>query len=279
MNKNCIVTYADGIHIDAQKRLVSSFYNVVSTEEYDILVWNKLPKECPDFNSSPWAFKPFCILEAKKMGYENVLWLDASNIIIRNPKKIFNIIEKRGYFLYSDNTSNLHQWSSDMCLDKLKIKRIDAKKIKDIRAHILGLNFNNIIGNVFLDQWIKSSKDGISFRGLPKKIDIEETFTNKNCLVSKDPSVMGHRHDQTVASIIAHKLKMKISSRYCLDYVRGFLRAIPLDIIILHDRTYKQNGSYINIDKYENNKKIKKVFYIFISFLNTIIRNIIYYLR
>lgn len=42
----------------------------------------------------PYCFKIFMMLEAKKMGFENVIWLDAVCYAVNNPERLFEIIQE-----------------------------------------------------------------------------------------------------------------------------------------------------------------------------------------
>jgi hypothetical protein len=195
-------------------------------------------------------------------------------MFIRNPNKIFDVIDKQGYFIFSNFVSNVDGWSSDYTLDKLKIDRQTAKLMPEIRAHVIGLNTENKIAMSFLYKWINIAKDGISFRGLPIEVPLLETFTN-NGKISKEVYVKGHRHDQTVASILVWQLKMRISNKFSIDYmgeIKNKNRPISLDTIVLQDRSYKYTGQARMIDKYENKKGLNKIFYIGLSLIYTTVK-------
>ena len=42
----------------------------------------------------PYCFKIFMMLEAKKMGFENVIWLDAVCYAVNNPERLFEILQE-----------------------------------------------------------------------------------------------------------------------------------------------------------------------------------------
>lgn len=49
----------------------------------------------------PYAFKIFMMLEAVKLGFSNVLWIDAACLPIRNPSALFRVMERHGAVFYS----------------------------------------------------------------------------------------------------------------------------------------------------------------------------------
>ena len=67
-------------------------------------------------------------------------------------------------------------------------------------ANVMGLDLSDERAVKFIQQYYEKANDGITFKG---------AWTNKNFEVSKDKRVLGHRHDQTAASVIAWKLGMR----------------------------------------------------------------------
>ena len=70
-------------------------------------------------------------------------------------------------------------------------------------ACVMGFDVQNIVANNFLKQYTDAASDGISYMG---------DWTNQNLQVSYDMRVKGHRHDQSVASILAKQLGMTITN-------------------------------------------------------------------
>jgi hypothetical protein len=271
----CIINYADDKHVIAQERLKKSL-ELVGFKGRLLLWTNKMPKNCPPHDYSPWAFKAFCFKEAIEQGFTKILWVDSSVYFIRNPQRIFEKINKDGYFILSNYVSSVGDWSSDFALEKLGIDRKETYKITEIRAHIIGLDINSDIAKNFFNLWLEEAKDGRSFRGLPTEYKLADTFIN-NGIISTEKSVKGHRHDQTVASIIAWKLGMRPVNKYSIDLVgeiNGSMKPIPLDTIVLQDRSYKNGGECIMIDKYQLKVGARRMIYVFVSFIYTLLRNV-----
>jgi hypothetical protein len=274
--RNCIINFADGVHRVGQNRLVVSLTRVKYVGD-KIFYIDTPPDNCPTQNISPWSFKPFLFEEARKRGYKKILWVDASVYFIRNPKKIFDYIKKKGYFIFSNKVSTVGEWSSDYTLQKLGLSRKEACGIPEIRAHIIGLDLDNPLADQFLKKWLEIAKDGISFRGLPLKYPLEKTFQNTG-EISIDKKVLGHRHDQTVASILAWRLGMKTTNKFCTDYIGEIMTTnnpIPINTIILQDRSYKESTNILMTDKYDGYMYINRYIYILYSFLFNLVRNMI----
>ena len=61
----------------------------------------------------------------------------------------------------------------------------------------------------FFDRWLKLAKEEITFCG---------DWNNNSKQCSQDERCLGHRHDQTTASIIAHQLEMERINPHFMQY-------------------------------------------------------------
>ncbi len=69
----------------------------------------------------------------------------------------------------------------------------------------------NPIAVQFLDMWYEKAMDGISFKGTRNdSISYFDIRNNTDGMISKNPRIKGHRHDQTVAGVIASKLNIEL---------------------------------------------------------------------
>lgn len=169
----------------------------------DFLAWDQAyPDGSPTHAESPFAFKPFCFVEAQSRGYQLVLWLDAGVDIKKPVGPLMEIIRSRGYLLLRE-THSLGEYCKDEALTSLGITREQSFTIPSCRSSVLGLNLKSLLARDFLRQWKELSEDGVTFRG-PKwsgRFGYPRT-------ASDHPQVKGHRHDQTAASAVAHRLGM-----------------------------------------------------------------------
>ncbi len=207
MKENCIVSVGIGVgngakmsYADMTERLRWSL--IVENGYRDgFLSWsNSYPPKSPTHQAVPYGFKPYAIEEARRKGFKRVLWLDSSIRAIKPIEKVFEHIKKNGWLLYY-NGFNCGEWTTDSSLKMQGLTRDEACKIPDFTGCCMGFDFENDTANEFLKRWMDAANDGVSFIGPWKNI-------NGEC--SKDPRCKGHRHDQVIGSIIAHKLGMKI---------------------------------------------------------------------
>lgn len=167
----------------------------------------------PTHSENPYAFKLYAIDKVRQMGYDQILWLDASAYAVGDVEKIFNLIRRNGHFM-EEARHYASTWTNDRTLKYFGLTRDDATKIPLYSAGFTGLNFNNKTTQSFFSLWYVSMIDGM-FRG---------EWHNRNKTESRDTRCEGHRHDLSCASIIANQLGMKYEK--CGKY---FQYAAPTD--------------------------------------------------
>lgn len=174
-------------------RLVKSLDEVGYTGQR-IIFKDSYPDGCPKHSDDPYAFKLWAMQRARDQGATRVLWVDASAWAIRNPDPIFDLISDRGAFVMMDGHF-IGEWTSDQCLANLGIDRESVMRMGMIWACSIGLDFARIQCQEFFRDWQSQASIG-SFRG---------PWNNDDRKASPDPRVRGHRHDQSVASVLVHR--------------------------------------------------------------------------
>jgi hypothetical protein len=212
----------------------------------DYLYWDEsLPSGCPNQFDAPFAFKSYCFIKAKELGYEQVLWIDAPCVAIRNLAPVFRSIEQHGYVFFNNNYGQMMgQWSSDDALAMNNISREEALAMPEIPCSVLGLNLRSDLASNFLDGWHQIMADGITVKGIKEKIktwdEYQEIFWNRKSRISQDPRVCGHRCDQVAAGIVAHRLGMQPYSDYLKD-IHYQEKPVKRNTIILHHREFGES--------------------------------------
>jgi hypothetical protein len=206
MNKTCIINYAEACwwkgggtwYPQGQARLVQSLKDT-GNSDLTCFAWKNADElGCPSHADVPYAFKPYALQRAKEDGYELVLWCDASVWAIKNIQPVFDHLAKHSHLFF--HNSNIGRFTSDACLDGFNLSRDKAMNMDGLMGICMGFNLTMPVTQEFLQQWLAKAKDGFSFPG---------TWNNDQQQVSKDPRCVAHRHDQSVASIIACNLGMK----------------------------------------------------------------------
>lgn len=196
--KKCIVSVSTGMHYDrAMSRMIESLNKHANSVDH--LIWrNSYPPGSLTHEVSPYAFKSYALMEAKRQGYDLVIWADANTWLIRDISPVFDYIEQNEYmFFYNGMVGN---WSSDACLRVFNVSREEALQMNEIMGCCFGLDLRKPLPVEFLNQYYGCANDGVTYKG---------SWTNKNGEVSSHPLVYGHRHDQTVASLVLNRLGMK----------------------------------------------------------------------
>lgn len=201
------------------------------------------PADAPPQTVSPYAFKPFCLVEAQRLGFDVLLWLDSSCVPVREIDSILRRIQRDGYVLFRNSNWRVGQWCSDVGIEALGIDREEAMRWPEVNAAAIGLNLNDPTAAEFLRRWHEEADEGTAFRGVKEPLLSEEDFQavkwNHAHRVSADPRVRGHRCDQTVAGVLAARLGMVLDRNGLRDYSTRH-RRIGLRTRIVVDRDAAQ---------------------------------------
>lgn len=155
----------------------------------------------PTHKENPYGFKIHAIQYALDRGAEIVWWVDSSIFAVKDISPILKIVEERGYFFEQCGFSAA-TWTNDKTLDYFKMSRDESEKVQLFSAGFMVLDFRQEIVREFFARFRNSYEAGM-FKG---------AWTNANKSESQDARCMGHRHDLSCASIIAHQLNMSLET-------------------------------------------------------------------
>jgi hypothetical protein len=203
-----IVSVATGRFVEHQDRLQRQL-NAVESTELRCFWRDQLPPASPAHEDVPYAFKAYALLQAS-LGANVLLWMDSSIYPIRSLEPLWDFIENHGFW-FSENLPqgrsdlpayNCGQWCCDSALPALGITREDAFGIPQVIATSFGLDLRLKESSVLLEHFVQSAAMRTAFQG---------PWSNGNGEASPDPRVLGHRHDQTVLSVLAHRMWMPLT--------------------------------------------------------------------
>ncbi len=100
------------------------------------------------------------------------------------------------------------KWASDRCLEQMKVSRSEAMEIQEVSSYCVGLDFRVKRNVDMLHEWCQFASDRLSFPG-PHTNSVGGHEGRNRGFVSHYAQVHGHRHDQTVLSILADRYGMK----------------------------------------------------------------------
>lgn len=202
--KKTVVSFADGVgnYAKALMRLELSLKQVGFDGTFKgINDYGHI--NSPLHREVPYAFKALSIKKTIEEGAELILWCDSVVYATKSIDPIFKHIEEKGYLLFDNIGYSIGDYTSDACLNRFGMSREDAFNSKMLMCCCMGFNIHHPQAKEFLDKYIEAALDGISYPG---------SWTNENLQVSEDMRVAGHRHDQSVASILAKQMNLQITN-------------------------------------------------------------------
>ena len=214
------------------------------------------PLGCPPHEARPYAFKSYMLFYARNTlayvrnnGSGLVLWLDAAVKPVRSLEPLWERIEHDGYW-FAQNAWNNYQWTADSAYPALFpqlgliLARELNKSIPQVMACAFGLSLRSSIGAEFLDEYYRLASETDAFCG-PWWNSNNPANRGKDPLKTGPcgaPDVIGHRHDQTAASVIAWRLGMHLTPGHrdpegdILAYPEWFPnRKVPERVLLVHD--------------------------------------------
>ena len=214
--KPCIVSLALGPRYQPMLGRMLDELRKVSDNWPPVVAWcNTLPPRTLAVPEPYQAYvaKPFAMLAAAELGYDVLLWLDAACYPVSRLAPFFEMIESQGYYV-QDNGWSVGIWSSDAALDRMSLTRDAAMQIPEISTMALGLNLSMEQSRSFLAEWA-SLADTFPGPHVNEKSNWVEAGLAPRTIgfVSDDRRVLGHRHDQTAASVLAWRRGWKRTRR------------------------------------------------------------------
>jgi len=194
-------------------RMIEKFHH--ASPGFQLSAWvNALPPGAPEnvvldgYDYTPYCAKPFALRALRDAGADVGILLDAAFWPIRPIHPLVSHIQQHGcYFCF--NGFKVGQWCSDIALARFGMSRDEAFEIEELSSYCVGLDFSRVDANRVLNEWCRMAGDGVTFPAPHTNINATSTIGDRNKgFVSTDPRVMGHRHDQTVLSVLVHWYQM-----------------------------------------------------------------------
>lgn len=211
-----VVCVATGRYTKGLNRLASAYSCDPMIADW-MCRWSILPVEWPTHQEKPYAFKAYALMDSVQKGAHAVLWCDASILPIRSLEPLWEKIEREGYWIARNGWNN-YQWTADRAYqdlfsglkDEHRTSNVDwfvhareiNKRIPHVVATSFGLNVKHPIGKAFLHEYFRLASETRAFCG---------PWKNTQQTPCGPPDVLGHRHDQTAASVIAWRLGMRLT--------------------------------------------------------------------
>lgn len=212
MNNRLIVTLGTGRYVRGVDRLGK----LCAANGTLALAWNdQLPPGSPTHEAKPYAFKAAALKYAADLKHPTLLWADACIVFGARPlERLWDYIEEHGVWLANNGWTN-HEWTADSAYADLFPGRSMAhaamynRTIKHVVATTFGVSLSHPTGRLFLHEYVRLAMETNAFCGPwtngPKSADGRTAPCGP-------ADVRGHRHDQTAASVIAHNLRIPLTS-------------------------------------------------------------------
>ena len=168
--------------------------------------WREIPSDWPSHSEKPYAFKSKALREASKT-CDLLLWCDSAVIPVQDMTSLWQRIERDGYWVMNNGWKN-YEWTADSAYRELfpglslEAARKVNKTIPHICAAAFGIGLNRLIGREFLEEYCRLC-DTSAIRG---------PWKNTPETPCGPADVLGHRHDQTILSVLAHRFKMRLTN-------------------------------------------------------------------
>ncbi len=197
--KHCIINFADekGNYLKGQKRLAESLSKQGYQGNVHLFQSHTQIPGCRPHHEVKYGFKTHAIKMMRDMGYDVVLYVDASIWAVRNVMPCLQHIYEKGH-LFEKTGHSLGQWCNDYTLGVLGITRQQAldDQYHMFSAGFTGLNFKNEKASEFFDKWHAYSVEASTFNGDHKD----------------------HRHDQCSGAFLAKTLGLEVTDPHFMQY-------------------------------------------------------------
>ena len=208
----CVVNVATGRYVIGQRRLESLL-------SVPLVKWaDSLPEFSPTHAEVPYAFKAWALHAACKQGFTTLLWADAC-IVPLDLTQLFERIERDGYWMGRNGDWTNEEWTADSAYKDLGITR-EHNQIPHVVATAFGISLNHRLGVSFLEEYLRLAQTK-AFCGPWWNSTRPENADKAGAAPCGFSAVRGHRHDQSAASVIAHRLKFKLTDSPDVFAYRG----------------------------------------------------------
>jgi hypothetical protein len=134
----------------------------------------------------PYCFKIFMMLEAKKLGFEKVIWLDAACYAVNNPQRLFDVLDTddaifRQFWPYTPGFPTYENTVLKETIHTLNdITKGNLVTNINVCSIVFGLNFNSEKIGKFVEEYYDMVKIGTPFLSyFPEEVVITAIFNKE----------------------------------------------------------------------------------------------------
>jgi len=179
----------------------------------EIFIWDEQwPPGSPQHRDCNYAFKAHAVDYVRSVGFERVLWFDASCYAIKPIEPLWQRLELDGHVLL-DDANKLGTWSSDHSLAHFGVSRDEAMTIPLMCGTCWGLDLTVERSRTFLDRLLSLAVpehfNGTHVSHHPALAAAHPRPGSDGARMSTDARCWGHRSDEVYMSLLARELGMK----------------------------------------------------------------------
>jgi hypothetical protein len=221
------------------------------TGSESLIGYTELPAGCPPHRNLgklsttkhprgivPFAFKAYALKEAADKGIDSLIWADSC--IVPGPRPLSDLwekIERDGVWINRGGWTNA-DWTADSAYCDLfpgltmSDARAENEKIPHVAATAFGVCVKHPTGKAFLDEYYRLASETNAFCGPWQNSaapSVRGRNTDRPTAWCGPSTTLGHRHDQTAASVIAYRLGVELGS--CPEWFQyAFTDETPIDL-------------------------------------------------
>lgn len=183
----------------ARKRLINSFLDNGFTGSI-LLATDKNRSHYPLPDKLHYAFKSYCLKEAMDNGADIAIWSDCNMVLHSNISFLVSKIIENPIYLMKNAGWNTGQWTDDKCLNTFGITREQAFNISTVVSGFIAFDFRQKQSLDFFSEFYSHCNNPEVING-NRSIGCPDYGKNKH---------YGHRHDQSVLSLMANKYNINL---------------------------------------------------------------------
>ncbi|WP_436517823.1 DUF1647 domain-containing protein [Ekhidna sp. To15] len=150
--------------------------------------FSKYP-EYYDPRNQNYAWKPTLIHEVFEEKKGNVLYLDSANLILRNLKPIWDLIQKEGTYAPLCGSGSLQEWTLQATLDYLKVSEAHCKE-RNRAGNTIGFSYSHESVRSLVARW-------------------KDLAAIEACIYPAGATRHNHKSDQSILTILLLQLQEK----------------------------------------------------------------------
>lgn len=208
----CIVNVATGRYVVGQQRLRGT----VSGTQF--MGWaDSMPPGSPSHLDYPYAFKAWALKAAADAGHDVLLWCDACIVPHRSLDSLWERIEQTGAWVSRNGWMN-SEWCADPFYLYAGVTREENSKIPHVVATAFGLDLRTPVGRGIFDEYLRLSQTPAiqgpwCNRNNPQHTKAPRLVGSRLwCDPCGPAEVIGHRHDQSILSVLAYRYGVDLTS-------------------------------------------------------------------